>query len=93
MELRDRAPSRAPRICRSLSLWFQDGNVTLQAEGVQFRVHRTILARQSKVLGDLLRSPSADGGPMLVDGCALIFLTGDSAADVRYFLHALYGEK
>jgi BTB/POZ domain. len=80
--------------CRkSRTLWFEDGNIILQAEDVQFKVHKSIFSKQSPVLADLLRSPRTDGDPMPVDGCAVIHLPSDSVTDMRYLLSALYGDK
>lgn len=52
-------------------LWFQDGNIVLVAGDVAFKVHRSMLARHSRVFKDMfeLSQPSAeevhDGRPVV----------------------------
>ncbi|PPR03903.1 hypothetical protein CVT24_008095 [Panaeolus cyanescens] len=42
---------------RSFRFWFHDGNVVLQTEDKQFRVHRSLLALHSKVFADMFSIP------------------------------------
>jgi len=93
MNLDDRALPGLSVIRRVPELWIDDGNIVLQAEDVQFKVHRSILSMHSPVFAALLRSPPSDGAPMTVDGCPLIRLAQDSAVEVRHLLLALYGDK
>jgi hypothetical protein len=69
-------------------LWFEDGNVVLQAGGMLFRVHRTILAKTSPVLKDMLDVPEQPSRN-IVDGCLTIHLS-DAGKDVEHFLTVLY---
>ena len=53
---------------RSQKVWFDDGNVILQAENVQFRAHRSILSKHSVILASLLDT-AQPGGEETVEGC------------------------
>lgn len=70
-------------------MWLDDGNIILQAENMQFRVHRTVvLAMHSTVFQGMFGIPQPQGEPT-VDGCLVVYLS-DSAQDVEHFLNALY---
>ena len=70
-------------------LWFDDGNIVLQAGTRQFRVFRGILASRSPIFRDMLavgaQPPDAD----LIDGCPLVVLP-DGAREMTSFLKALH---
>ncbi|KAI0789981.1 hypothetical protein C8Q75DRAFT_806630 [Abortiporus biennis] len=73
-------------------LWFDDGNIVLIAGKTSFRVHRSLLARHSPVLSDILSIPRAsDPSSTQVDseGCSVIQLS-DSSDDIRCLLSILY---
>ncbi|KAJ7604133.1 hypothetical protein FB45DRAFT_851340 [Roridomyces roridus] len=78
----ENTPHRAPE------LWFEDGNIVIQAENSQFRVHRGILAACSPVFQDMLSFPQPPDSD-LVDGCPIVRLP-DSAEEVDVFLKALF---
>ncbi|KAF7297772.1 BTB domain-containing protein [Mycena kentingensis (nom. inval.)] len=90
-------PSKRPRedadqmpdIIRSSDYWFNDGSVILQAESVQFRVGKSLLAVHSPVFRDMFSMPLSADEP-LVEGCPVVFLAGDSAADWEQLLDAMY---
>ncbi|KAJ7500478.1 hypothetical protein B0H11DRAFT_2378266 [Mycena galericulata] len=69
-------------------LWFEDGNIVIQAGNSQFRVHRSVLAARSSVCKDMLSVPQSPESE-LVDGCPLVRLT-DSEMEVEVFLKALF---
>ncbi|KAF7370412.1 BTB domain-containing protein [Mycena sanguinolenta] len=69
--------------------WFDDGNVVLQAENTQFRVHWSVLALHSSVFRDMRGLPKPLDEPN-VDGCPIVKLPDDRAIDVEYLLDALY---
>lgn len=75
---------------QSSKVWFEDGNIVLQARNLQFKVHRGVLARQSPVFADLFQIPHPPGEPT-VDGCSVVE-QHDSANDVENALLALYGD-
>lgn len=75
-------------------IWYEDGNVVLQAEGVQFRVHKSILAQSSSVFRDMFSfpQPPPSDEDMMIEGCPVVHLT-DSAEEVRYVLQAIFERK
>ncbi|KAL1726927.1 hypothetical protein EV714DRAFT_286886 [Schizophyllum commune] len=74
-------------------IWFDDGNVVLQAENVQFRVHRSLLARHSPVFKDVFGVPQPkSSSEALVEGCPVVHLT-DKASDVHFMLTRLFNLK
>lgn len=58
---------------RSKRIWFDDGNVVLQVENTQFKVHKSVLALHSNVLRDMfaLPQPSNEECPVVLhhDSC------------------------
>ncbi|KAJ7142128.1 hypothetical protein C8R43DRAFT_1131111 [Mycena crocata] len=79
------APSEPQRVP---GLWFEDGNIVIQAGNSQFRVFRGILAGQSSVFRDMLSFPQPADSE-IVDGCSLVRLP-DSQIDVTVFLKAIF---
>jgi hypothetical protein len=73
---------------RCEELWFDDGTVVLEAEGIGFKVYRGHPARNSSVFADMfsIALPKLDG--QTFDGCALIQLS-DPSEQLRYFLLAM----
>ncbi|CAA7266007.1 unnamed protein product [Cyclocybe aegerita] len=75
---------------RHESLWLEDGNVILQAEDTQFRVHRSMLARHSTIFKDIFSIPQQDQiMDPIVDGCPVVSLS-DSAEDLEHILLIFY---
>ena len=68
-------------------LWFDDGNITLIAQDVAFRIYRSLLAAQSTVFADMFASaiPSADE---CMDGCPAVHVS-DSSEDLAHLLRVL----
>ncbi|KAK7025084.1 BTB domain-containing protein [Favolaschia claudopus] len=71
--------------------WFSDGNVVLQADNTQFRVHWGVLALHSSVFSDMQGLPQPPDQPT-VEGCAVVELQ-DDPEDVELMLKALYSLK
>lgn len=72
------------------NIWYEDGNVILQAGGTQFKVHKSILAESSSVFGDMFgfpQPPLVDTN--LVEGCPVVHLT-DSSEELMAVLEAIY---
>jgi hypothetical protein len=78
----------AAQIQRDLHLWFDDGSIALQAESIQFRVYRGILAANSPVFKDMFSLPQPNEEE-LVEGCPVVTLH-DSAVDMGHFLRAIH---
>ncbi|KAJ7829985.1 hypothetical protein B0H14DRAFT_3143701 [Mycena olivaceomarginata] len=80
------APLSEPH--RLPELWFEDGNIVLQAENSQFRVYRGVLAARSCVFQDMLGFPQPSDSE-LVESCPLVHLP-DCAGEVTTFLKAIF---
>lgn len=79
-------PSAAPY--RRGEIWLDDGSVVLVAEGVAFRVHQSILSRNSEVFRDMFTVPQPSDVE-LSDGCPVVQLS-DSERDLAYILKVLF---
>ncbi|KDR86009.1 hypothetical protein GALMADRAFT_132620 [Galerina marginata CBS 339.88] len=73
---------------RSADYWFDDGNVILQAENTQFRVHRSILSRHSQVFQDMFSLPQPEK-ETLFEGCPLVHVS-DAPEDWENIFSILY---
>ncbi|KAF8216636.1 hypothetical protein K438DRAFT_1703693 [Mycena galopus ATCC 62051] len=70
-------------------IWHTDGNVVLQAQDMQFRVHWGILTQNSSFFRDLQALPQPPE-QLTVDGCAVLELQLDAVEDVKLLLATLY---
>ncbi|KAF7973894.1 hypothetical protein HWV62_14032 [Athelia sp. TMB] len=71
-------------------IWYDDGNIILQAENTRFKVYRGILMENSTVFRDMFSMPQPSTGETdMVEGCSLVRLH-DSAEEVGYMLDALF---
>ena len=66
-------------------IWFDDGNIVLQSENVQFRFFQGILATYSPFFRDVFSIPQPAVGADVVEGCPVMRLP-EKAADVNYML-------
>ncbi|KAF8209476.1 hypothetical protein K438DRAFT_1537045, partial [Mycena galopus ATCC 62051] len=73
---------------RIQELWFEDGNVVIQAGNNQYRVFRGILAARSAVFQDMFQFPQPAEAP-LVEGCPVVNIS-DSPTEVTAFLRAVF---
>ncbi|KAJ7246369.1 hypothetical protein C8J57DRAFT_1360344 [Mycena rebaudengoi] len=76
-------------IIRSTDHWFDDGNIILQIQFTQFRLYKGILSLHSSVFRDMFSIPLPPDEPML-EGCAIVALSGDTVQDWIYLLNAIY---
>ncbi len=87
-------------------LWYNDGSIVLATDVHLYRVHKSILAKQSTVFRDMFHGSgnsgdeSMEGSSACVDSCSeqwdglpLVKLVGDEDEDVCHFLMALYDRK
>ncbi|TFK22943.1 hypothetical protein FA15DRAFT_747138 [Coprinopsis marcescibilis] len=73
-----------PSTKRCESVWYEDGNIILQAEKTQFRVHKSILAAHSEVLRDMFSLPQ----PVEQDvACPVVLLEHDMADSWEAVFH------
>ncbi|KAF7370421.1 BTB domain-containing protein [Mycena sanguinolenta] len=84
---RQRTESEDGSITRS-QMWISDGNVVLQASQMQFRVHWSVLARNSSVFRDMQGLPQPPDEPT-IDGCPVVHLS-DDPNDIGHLLEVLY---
>ncbi|KAF7353921.1 BTB domain-containing protein [Mycena venus] len=82
----DAASANGPH--RIQELWFEDGNLVIQAGNKQYRVYRGVLAMHSPVFQDMFSFPQPPGSH-LVEGCPLVNLP-DSEVEVTSFLRAIF---
>ena len=88
----DVAPTGSADPIRS-DIWYDDGNVILQAEGTLFKVHRSVLARSSSVFKDMFSFPQPPfTDTEMMDGCPVVKLS-DSAEEVGYVLEGIFERK
>ncbi|KAF7298760.1 hypothetical protein MIND_00823500 [Mycena indigotica] len=73
---------------RCEELWFEDGNIVLQAGATQYKVYRGTMARNSPVFHDMLGFPQPAEAET-VEGLPLVKLH-DDAEEVTPFLKALF---
>ncbi|KAL1686450.1 hypothetical protein GGG16DRAFT_64253 [Schizophyllum commune] len=86
---RARTEDEPEPVVRCEELWYDDGNLVLQAERTQFRVHRSILCKQSIVFKDMKEASCTSTGSITVEGCPVVELQ-DSAKEIRYMLQCIY---
>ncbi|EAU80874.2 hypothetical protein CC1G_03050 [Coprinopsis cinerea okayama7 len=85
------SPDSEP-IQRAKTWWFDDGNVIIQAEKVQFRVHRGVLSYHSAILSTMFSLPQPstnDTSTETVEGCPVVPVS-DSAMDWDAILRVFY---
>jgi len=70
--------------------WFQDGNIVLQVENTLFRVHQSILSRESQIFKDTFSMPQVPSQEdELIEGCPVVRLS-DTAEDMGNIISLLY---
>lgn len=73
---------------RDEDFWFVDGSIVLVAQTVAFKVHHSVLARNSEVFRDLFAMPQPLSEETM-DGCPML-IVHDSPSEIRYLLGVLY---
>ena len=71
------------------SIWLEDGNVVLQVDSMQFKVHRGVLKRVSTIFSDMFSLPQPTEVDGAVEGCPVVHLR-DTTEDVECLLSILY---
>ncbi|KAF7353919.1 BTB domain-containing protein [Mycena venus] len=84
----DNVETQPKELRRADELWFEDGNLVIQAGNSQYRVYRGILAMRSPVFKDMLSFPQPPGAE-LVENCPLVHLP-DPEVEVTPFLRAIF---
>lgn len=73
---------------RHEDFWFGDGTIVILVEKYAFRVHGSILCKQSEVFSGMLDVPQPPSEPQM-DGCPVVKLT-DSCEQVLHALTMIY---
>ena len=71
------------------TIWFEDGNVVLQCQGTQYKVHRGILSANSPIFKDMFSTAHASLEDGEVEGCPVVHMP-DLGKDVEYVLQAIF---
>lgn len=85
---RSRTDSEISAEIRRSDIWLDDGNIILEAQRVQFRVHKSVLASNSTVFRDMFQVSSSAVQPT-VESVPMVELH-DKFTDVEHVLRALY---
>ncbi|KDR68189.1 hypothetical protein GALMADRAFT_146439 [Galerina marginata CBS 339.88] len=80
-------PANQDNVVRSL-IWFEDGSIIIQATSTQFRVHKSVLSRNSRFFRDLFTVPQPKNEPT-IEGCAIVHVA-DDPDDWQHVLEILY---
>ena len=65
----DEEPSTPVTYTREADLWYDDGDIVIQAETTQFRVSKGVLASFSDIFKDMFSIPQPPSDKEVVDGC------------------------
>ena len=89
----DSMTASAADFSRDEEYWYDDGNITIIAQGVGFRIYKGLLAAQSEVFHDLFSLALPTPNPYREDGavpedCPVLHVT-DSAAEMHSLLEML----
>ncbi|KLO06255.1 hypothetical protein SCHPADRAFT_1002445 [Schizopora paradoxa] len=97
-ELQEEKPKPKPQPHETL--WHDDGNIVLATDAYLYRVHKSVLAKNSAVFRNMFMLPgdgteggAAGLGDGLWDGVPMVKMAGDDDVDVYNFLMALYDRK
>ena len=76
-------------LVRSSEVWYEDGNIILQAEDTLFKVYRGILSRESPFFRDMFSLPQSDASAVdCLEGCPII-VVHDKPDEFKKFLSAM----
>jgi hypothetical protein len=74
---------------RHPKFYFTDGSIILDVERTHFRVHQSLLNRQSELFESMFSLKQPENATR-IDGCLHVELAGDSISDMEEFLCTLY---
>jgi len=82
--------TEAPPLNRVEEVWYDDGNLIIQAGHSLFRVYKGLLASRSAMLAEILSQPlGEERGQDLIEGQPVVEFH-DSPDDMCYFLRAIF---
>ncbi|KAJ7042106.1 hypothetical protein C8F04DRAFT_1031061 [Mycena alexandri] len=73
---------------RVIDLWFEDGNVVIQAEDYQFCLFKSFLTTRSPIFTDTFSIPQPEEAER-INGCPVLRIH-DSATDAAHFFKAIF---
>ncbi|KAJ7184445.1 hypothetical protein C8R46DRAFT_1064092 [Mycena filopes] len=73
---------------RVIDLWFEDGNVVIQAEDYQFCLFKSFLTTRSPIFNDTFSIPQPEDAER-INGCPVLRIH-DSATDAAHFFKAIF---
>ncbi|KZV92470.1 hypothetical protein EXIGLDRAFT_836466, partial [Exidia glandulosa HHB12029] len=84
-------------VAQDESFWYDDGDLVLQAETTQFKVHRFMLIRESEFFKAMLSLPATDGDKAIVEGTEsapllVLDVTASSLAGLLRLIYLRWGE-
>lgn len=78
-------------------LWHADGNVILKTTSHLFRMHKSVLARESSVFRDMFAIPGpqdqedgANGAQELYEGIPVVPMVDDDDDEILYLVRTIY---
>jgi len=77
-----------PEPKRVIDLWFEDGNVVIQAEDYQFCLFKSFLTKRSPIFKDTFSIPQPEDAER-INGCPVLRIH-DSATDAAHFFKAIF---
>jgi hypothetical protein len=94
MESSPNLKRRRPDESRDEDLYFEDGNVIISTSSggddlIYFRVHKSVLSKQSVVFRDMFSLPSVSDVDTMYDGVPLVRVH-DDAKELKQFLQGIY---
>lgn len=69
--------------------WYPDGNIIIQVDTTQFRVHKSVLSKVSQAFADVFSIGSEEASKTL-HGAAVVELSHDNPSGVEAILTAAY---
>ncbi|KAJ7451661.1 hypothetical protein FB451DRAFT_1409747 [Mycena latifolia] len=79
-----------PRLVHDDTYYLEDGSCIIQVQNTLFNVHRTILSKDNSSFSTMFTLPQGDNEIEGRSDDNPIILTGDTVAEFRHFLWALY---
>ncbi|KAF7359171.1 hypothetical protein MSAN_01258800 [Mycena sanguinolenta] len=76
---------------RVIDLWFEDGNVVIEAEDYQFCVFKSFLTTRSPIFKDTFSIPQPEDAER-INGCPVLRIH-DSATDAAHFFSAIFNSE
>ncbi|KAF8628625.1 hypothetical protein AX15_003760 [Amanita polypyramis BW_CC] len=83
----------SPTCKRDDSFYFDDGSCTIRVEDTLFKVHRSILSKDSSSFDTMFSLPQGGKPSEGISDESPVVLSGDTVLEFKHFLWALYALK